>query len=203
MKKESKSILLVLLLFSYMWSASFINQKIVVQASEVAAPRISFKEFMNPMITEPVEPKEVFESVDITLTRYYPGAGGSDLCTATKCVNSFEVNEKGWYTYQGKIVIGAATYACQKYCKYKDEYGPLPDDYRIFNFYDEIQFMLEGTVYIGIVLDSCGACMYHINGEQNQRYDIYTVDGTEKSSLLKQRNVGKTSANLIVESLDN
>lgn len=100
--------------------------------------------------------------------------------------------------YNGMIVLGAATYACQAHCRNRDKYGPLPDDYRIYNFYDEVKFVLENVEYTGIVLDSCGACMYHINGETNQRYDIYTASGKQSSSLLSKSNVGKTTAQLLV-----
>ena len=147
-----------------------------------------------------IEPITEISLIDITLTRYYPNdSTGSDKCTATKCTSDFEVNDKGWFTYQGKVVMATATYACQKYCKNRAKYGPLPSDYRIYNFYDEIQFELEGAKYTGIVLDSCGACMWNINGEKIQRYDIYTPSGKTNSSLIQGKNVGKTSAKLVLD----
>ena len=184
-------------------SLLFISMAIVPMEATVSetvsetfiVPEVSFKEFMEPVEEEPTE-----ELYDITVTRFYPNdSTGSDTCMATMCINKLEVNEKGWYTYEGKVVVGAATYACQKYCRNRDKYGPLPDGYRIYNFYDEVKLVIEGVVYTGVVLDSCGACMYHINGETLQRYDIYTVNGSASSSLLSTKNAGKIKAQLLID----
>jgi len=166
--------------------------------NEPEQPKISFHDFIEP---KPVEqPQSVETRTDIILTRYYPNdSTGSDKCTATKCTSEFEINDKGWYIYKGKVVMATATYACQDHCKDRAKYGPLPEGYRIYNFYDEIKFEIEGTTYTGIVMDSCGACMWNINGEKLQRYDIYTPNGTASSSLIKNRNVGKIKATLLTE----
>lgn len=193
-----RKLVLTLLLVSYLippWPA--VPQKAEETTASVEVTK-SFAEFMQP-VEEKVE-EVPQEYIDITLTRYYPTDGTSDSCMATMCTNKLQVNDKGWYTYQGKVVLGAATYACQKYCKHRDKYGPLPEDFRIYNFYDEVKFVLEDVEYTGIVLDSCGACMYHINGEKLQRYDIFTASGKASSSLIANKNIGKTSAKLIVES---
>jgi hypothetical protein len=169
-------------------------KEVIIAESSMIVPAISFEEFMRPVIVE-----EKPELVDITITRFFPNdETGADKCMATMCISKLKLNSKGWYTYEGKVVIAAATYACQARCKNRAKYGPLPSDYRIYNFYDEIQFVIENITYTGIVLDSCGACMYHINGEALQRYDIYTASGNKSSSLLSSGNAGKIKAQLLV-----
>lgn len=141
----------------------------------------------------------LIDTVDITMTRFYPSdSTGSDSCMATMCISKLSVNEKGWYTYKDRVVIAAATNACLQRCKNRVKYGPFPKDFRIYDYYDEIQFVIEETTYTGVILDSCGACMYHINGEALQRYDIYTVSGKASSSLLSYRNAGKIKAQLLI-----
>jgi hypothetical protein len=162
-------------------------------------PEISFQEFYKTVISPEPAPIQDQTVVDITVTRFYPSdSTGSDTCMATMCTSKLQVNDKGWYTYQGKIVVGAATYACQARCKNRDKYGPLPEGFRIYNFYDEVKLIIEGVEYTGIVLDSCGACMYHVNGEELQRYDIFTVSGKASSSLLSNKNAGKIKAQLVI-----
>jgi hypothetical protein len=69
------------------------------------------------------------------------------------CEKDFAVNEKGWYTYNGKLVLGTATTYLLKY-----NY-PSIEGKRYFKYYDTIILVINGTQYEGIVLDSCGACM--------------------------------------------
>jgi len=165
-----------------------------VEYTEPITPSIPFEEFMKPKVVE----KEAIEPnvIDITMTRYYPQES-SNCTSSTLCIDKFSVNDKGWFTYQGKVVMAGATYICQQYCRDRELYGQFPSDYRIYNLYDEVQFILENVMYDGIILDSCGACMYHINGESLQRYDIFVSNGS--ASLLTKGNIGKTSAYLIKE----
>ncbi len=65
----------------------------------------------------------------------------------------FQVNEKGWYTYQGKLVVATAT-------TYLLNYGYARKDgitYR--KYYDTLTLVIDGVEYEAIVLDSCGAAM--------------------------------------------
>lgn len=63
------------------------------------------------------------------------------------------MNENGWYTYQGKLVLGTATRYLLKY-GYSEIEGK-----RYFKYYDTVTLTINGKDYEGIVLDSCGACM--------------------------------------------
>lgn len=198
MKRKDLIIALSISMFIFVLSFDVREKPRLINSEDVSlGSQISFANFM--LSQEPDEPEDqIFE---ITLTRFYPSdSTGSDTCMATMCLSNkkIKVNEKGWYTYDGKVIIAAATNACRLRCKNRSKYGDFPSDFRIYDYYDEILFRVEGVTYTGIILDSCGACMWHINGEKNQRYDIFTVDGSSSSSLLTTGNIGKTKAELLV-----
>lgn len=88
------------------------------------------------------------------MTSYYTGdATGSGTCTASGiCTNKFKINNKGWYTYQGMVVLAAAK---------KD-----------FSRYDILTVIIDGEYYLGIVLDLCGACAH------DTRIDLFVTDET-------------------------
>ena len=88
------------------------------------------------------------------LTAYYPR--GRVVSTTTGCgltVLDFEVNEYGWYTYDGKLVIATAT---DYLLNYGWKYG---DGVRLYTYYDVLILEIDGVDYEAIVLDSCGICM--------------------------------------------
>lgn len=111
----------------------------------------------------------------VTFTSYYPddptGSGtvtGSGLST-----EDFEINELGWFTYQGKVVIATATYECL----YSSDgacaaYNDVPDDYHIRGYGSTMTLLLNGQEFEAIVLDSCGASFWD---ESTQRVDIYVA----------------------------
>lgn len=79
---------------------------------------------------------------------------GTGSCTGSGlCEKDFDTNEKGWYTYQNKLVLGVAT-------TYLLNYGyNRKDGKQYFQYYDTITLIINGEQFEGIVLDSCGACM--------------------------------------------
>lgn len=89
------------------------------------------------------------------MTSFWSGDScNTGSCTGTGlCEKDFQINEKGWYTYQGKLVLGTATRYLLKY-GYAEQEGK-----RYFKYYDEVTLIINGETYRGIVLDSCGACM--------------------------------------------
>lgn len=63
------------------------------------------------------------------------------------------MNEKGWYTYQGKVVVATAT-------PYLLNHGwSRKDGITYYKYYDTLTLVINGVSYEAIVLDSCGACM--------------------------------------------
>lgn len=79
------------------------------------------------------------------MTSYYPEEG--ETMTASGLgINNFQVNDKGWFTYNGMLVIATASYRLGS------------TDMRTYNLYDEIIINIDGLDYHAIVLDVCGAC---------------------------------------------
>ena len=89
------------------------------------------------------------------LTSFWSGDNcDTGSCTGSGlCEKDFDVNENGWYTYQGKLVLGVATRYLLKY-----GYAEVPG-IRYFKYYDTLTLNINGKDYEAIVLDSCGACM--------------------------------------------
>jgi len=111
----------------------------------------------------------------VYLTNYYIGDGSSGSVTASgKNVSQFEVNEIGWYTYKGKVVLaGAMNYCLRRTTGICRRWNVLPLGWVSFDFYDEVTIIYQGKSYRGVFLDLCGAAMYRINGEQYQRIDVF------------------------------
>ena len=97
------------------------------------------------------------------LTSYYPRKPVSP----TGCglgIEDFGVNEFGWYTYKGKLVVATAT-------SYLLNYGwRYQNGVRLYNYYDVLILTIDGVDYEAIVLDSCGICM------TTGRVDLFVTD---------------------------
>lgn len=133
-------------------------------------------------IVEPVEvPKEISSTYQsIIFTNYYTGdaTNSSNITSAGLTTKSFRVNEKGWYTYKGMVVVAAATTLCLRVksggC---GKYNVVPKGLRLFDLREEILISIGGKEYKAIVLDSCGACMYfHSIDKDLQRFDIFIAN---------------------------
>lgn len=83
---------------------------------------------------------------------------GDTTATGLSPVN-FEINQNGWYTYQGKLVIATAS----------NRLGTT--SMRTYNLYDELTLNIDGVDYSAIVLDVCGACM------RDSRIDLFVSGG--------------------------
>ena len=97
------------------------------------------------------------------LTSYYP----KKPVSPTGCglgIEDFGVNEYGWYTYKGKLVVATAT-------NYLLNYGwRYQNGVRLYNYYDVLILTIDGVDYEAIVLDSCGICM------TTGRIDLFVVN---------------------------
>lgn len=104
-----------------------------------------------------VEPASIEEPerLNYRLTSYYSGDGtGSGVRTASgKGTDEFQINNKGWYTYQGKLVVATASKRLLSWSQYSNS------NQRFFNLYDELILIIDGVEYEAIVLDVCGAAM--------------------------------------------
>lgn len=114
---------------------------------------------------------------EVKFTNYYSGdsTGSSDRTAVGLTSNDFQVNEMGWYTYQGDVVLAGATNVCLDIqtgvC---GQYNYLPGGFASYDFYDRTEFTLGGQRYTGVILDTCGACFWE---EQRQRMDIFVTEG--------------------------
>lgn len=138
-------------------------------------------------ITENVEPEEIIEenyeeeayiepeyipenlssTYETRMTSFWANDGyGTGNCTGSGlCSWDFGVDEHGWYTYNGKLVVATAT-------TYLTKYGwSLAKGVRTYNYYDEITLVIDGVDYPAIVLDSCGSSM------SNGRIDLFVSGG--------------------------
>ena len=105
---------------------------------------------------EPVveEVQEVESSYTTRMTSYYPEEG--ETITASGLgINNFQVNNKGWFTYNCKLVVATAS----------NRLGST--SMKTYNLYDEVIINIEGTDYEAIVLDVCGAC------QRSNRIDLF------------------------------
>ena len=97
------------------------------------------------------------------LTSYYPRRP----IQPTGCglgIEDFGINENGWYTYNGQLVVATAT-------NYLLNYGwRYSEDVRLYNYYDNLILNINGEDYEAIVLDSCGICM------TTGRVDLFVTD---------------------------
>lgn len=122
-----------------------------------------------------------YDPIKVRFTSYWEHDGtGSGKCTSSGlCIEDFDLNDNGWYLYQGKVVIATATYVCfyatDGPCS---KYNSLPDNYNMYNIYDELIIFIDDQMYEAIVLDSCGASFWE---EEHQRYDIFVSN--EKSMI--------------------
>ena len=126
----------------------------------------------------PEAPKEISSTYQsIIFTNYYTGdfTNSSNITSAGLTTRSFQINEKGWYTYKGMVVVAAATTLClQVKSGGCGKYNSVPKGLILFNLREEILISVEGEEYKAIVLDSCGACMYFHSSDQGlQRFDIF------------------------------
>ena len=103
-----------------------------------------------------------------------------DCVGAGFCRWEFDKNEKGWYTYNGKLVLAAATTYLQK------KFGTR-EGWTYFKYYDEVNLTIDGVVYPGIILDTCGACY------RDKRIDLFVVDG---SSVIDRGYMGRNMITL-------
>ena len=110
-----------------------------------------------------IEGYTVTYEYETRLTSYYPTRANR----VTGCgleFNKFDVNENGWFTYDGRLVIATAT-------DYLLNYGwKLADGVRTYQYYQELILNIDGVDYLAVVLDSCGLCM------QTGRIDLFVMD---------------------------
>lgn len=121
-----------------------------------------------PQEEQQVEVQEPIQDVYTTrMTSYWANDGyGTGNCTGSGlCSWDFQVNENGWYTYDGKLVIATAT----TYLANQGWY--VGDGVHLYKYGDEVTLVIDGVEYDAIVKDSCGNCM------KTDRIDLFVSNG--------------------------
>jgi len=116
----------------------------------------------------PIEVQEPIQDVYTTrMTSFWANDGyGTGECTGSGlCSWDFDINEHGWYTYQGKLVIATAT----TYLANQGWY--VADGVHLRQYGDEVTLVIDGIEYDAIVKDSCGNCM------KTDRVDLFVSNG--------------------------
>ena len=134
------------------------------------------EEYVEPVEETYVEPVvEVSNEYTTRMTSFYP-AESSDCTGSGLCSWDFGINENGWYTYNGKLVVATAT----QYLANQGWY--LAPGVHTYGYYDEITLVIDGVEYQAIVLDSCG------NSMKTDRIDLFVRDaGSVKDTMINVR----------------
>ena len=134
------------------------------------------EEYVEPVEETYVEPVvEISDVYTTRMTSFYP-AESSDCTGSGLCSWDFGVNDNGWYTYNGKLVVATAT----QYLANQGWY--LAPGVHTYRYYDEITLVIGGIEYQAIVLDSCGSSM------RTDRIDLFVTGAdTVKDTMIEVR----------------
>lgn len=110
----------------------------------------------------------IFNSYTTRMTSFWANDGyGTGECTGSgKCSWDFGINEHGWYTWEGKLVVATAT----TYLANQGWY--TAPGVHLYEYYEELVLTIDGVDYDAIVLDSCGSSM------KTDRIDLFVSNGS-------------------------
>lgn len=151
---------------------------VVENGSEVAKANTEVSN--NNVVTKPtttVVAKENYtRKENYRLTSYHQQDGSSGSCTGSgKCVSDFQINNKGWYTYEGKLVLAGATKEClNSKSGACGNWNTPVSGRKYFKYYDTVSLTIDGIKYEGIILDSCGASM----SVKENRIDLFVSNSS-------------------------
>ena len=112
------------------------------------------------------------------MTSFWVNDGyGTGECTGSgKCSWDFQINEKGWYTWQGKLVVATAT----TYLANQGLY--TAPGVHLYKYYEELVLTIDGVDYDAIILDSCGSSM------KTDRIDLFVSnENSARDTTIKVR----------------
>lgn len=112
---------------------------------------------VEPEIQEKIQietQEHISDSYTTRMTSYYPEEGETTTASGLG-INNFQTNDKGWFTYNGKLVVATAS----------TRLGYT--NMRTYSLYDEVTLNIDGIDYQAIVLDVCGAC------QRSNRIDLF------------------------------
>jgi len=142
-----------------------------------------------PIIVETIKAIEpnVTTLKEVRATYYYPGdpTGSGEWVGAGYHISRFQTNERGWFTFNNRVVLAAATNECLR-----SQHGPCRDwntpssNITYYNYGDIVTFYIDDQIYEGIILDTCGTSMMGHN-----KIDIFVSNnssGYDGPMLLKE-----------------
>ena len=186
-RKEAFCLIYIVALFLCFYKVGEVNKITTYNVAGINSVMSSQlkKEYVPPL--PEIEEKLVNNSpqkYEYRLTSYYlnDDCNSTDCTGAGFCAKDLVPNEKGWYTYNGKLVIAAAT-------TYMQNVFGVKENKLYFKYYDELLLTIDGVEYEAIVLDTCGACY------KNEIIDLFVKDA---SSAIDRGYKGKNMITLEV-----
>jgi len=94
------------------------------------------------------------------MTSFWVGddCNSEDMTASGKSSKDFGINEHGWYTWNGMLVIATASHRLGN------------TNQRTYNLYDQVTLVINGVSYKAVVLDVCGFCQI------DNRIDLFVKD---------------------------
>lgn len=134
------------------------------EETEISVSAMEFNSSV-PLMTKVIKPTKY------RMTYFYPGDGMSTgtVTASGLSTQSFKINDRGWYTYGGKLVVATASNRLKSWQQYKNS------NQKTYKLYDELLITINDKEYDAIVLDVCGACM------KSAKIDLFVKD--KKSGL--------------------
>jgi len=124
------------------------------------------------------EPINYSSTYETRMTSFWAADGsGTGECTGSGlCSWDFGVDEHGWYTWNGKLVVATAT-------TYLANQGWfVADGVHLYKYYEELVLTIDGVEYDAIILDSCGSSM------KTDRVDLFVSGGwAVKDTMIQVR----------------
>ncbi len=120
--------------------------------------------------------EEISDTYTTRMTSYWANDGyGTGECTGSGlCSWNFQVNDKGWYTYQGKLVVATATVYLANQGWF------VSDGVHLYKYWEELVLTIDGVEYDAIILDSCGSSM------RTDRVDLFVSNGSSAKDTMIQ-----------------
>ena len=186
LRNESLYLLYIVLLFSILFNFGQITKVTTYNVSGGTSLQSShmLDKYTPKIVDEPVIQMPVATPITskYRLTSFHPNdeLKTGDCTGSGYCSWHFGINERGWYTYNGKLVLAAATTYLQN--KFGTKEGKT-----YFKYYDEVNITIDGVVYQGIILDTCGACY------NDERIDLFVKDS---ASVIDRGYMGRNMISL-------
>lgn len=115
--------------------------------------------------------------------------GGNEVGAYPLTTKNFKIDSTlGCYTYNGKIVLAAATNTLANYWK-KEKGYTKKSHIKYFDYYKEVEFTYNGKKYKGIIIDSCGASMNVKKGDPNIIDVFFPTKAAAEKSKINQKKI--------------